>query len=151
VIGEFVDGFELIFNDGQFHIVETSGHKGSELITFPEPPMRNPDPDCSSKSQYVIDKATAWSKLVKSYNFRMSVIVAHRFFEACKAAEEDPFIEGGRLENWVVDRAGKLVEKYVTSTSTPPVEEEDEYEGWLGLSKGRLEDSNELRPETRRP
>ncbi len=68
-VGEiFPDGW-LMVNEGKYAIMVAHGHKGYELLFFPDKPTPDPDPECvlvdDSPEAKWYDKVDDWSRSVK--------------------------------------------------------------------------------------
>jgi hypothetical protein len=102
-IGEIFPGGWLMENEGKYAIMAAQGHKGHELLFFPDKPTPDPDPDCKSDSPEAdkwLDKVVDWEESVK-------LCPGDGYFLAngCKEAGW----KESTLLIWLYDRAGKML------------------------------------------
>ena len=99
-IGELVKDHFLMENEGQYSIIVAQGHKGHELLFFPDKPTPDPDPDCKSDDCSWLDKVLEWQETAK-----LDVVDGYYLVKACKESG----YEYGDVLIWLYEKAGEMI------------------------------------------
>ncbi len=108
-IGEIAPNCWLIENEGKYAIITAPGHRGHEVLHFPDKPTPDPDPDNVHEDGPILEAACAWVDKVLDWAETVKLRAETGHF-LCSAAEEAGWDHGDVLM-WFYNRAGKALEE----------------------------------------
>ena len=114
-LGEVIPDCWLFENDGQWGLMCQPGHKGYELLMFPEKPWADPDPECEHEDDEIAALNDRWIDVVSTWEEKvlMSPTDGHFLIKSCEEAgwhkkDENGEYHGHRLPlQWLFDHCGR--------------------------------------------
>jgi hypothetical protein len=108
-IGEFVKGFSLIFSHGQYLLLGSQGHSSDRMGYFEVEPYEDPDPD--SDCVFLNDHELKWIDDAESFydTFDPGIVTSYLLVKGCV---EQGYNIHKPLEQWIFNRAGKMIREW---------------------------------------
>ena len=106
-ICELLPNCFLFENKGMWGLMTQFGHKGDELLFFPDKPRPDPDPETLHENDAIAEDSTLWMDTIDKWWEKIKMTPTDGYFlvNACKKAGwQDKMIS-----YWLYDFAGKKI------------------------------------------
>lgn len=107
-IAKISDYLYLVKDKDQYSLLGRQGHKGNEIVIFPDKPIPDPDPECLS------DEDDGWLEKVDRLDDALKIYVTDGYYVV------NSFMDHGwnkgkgasRFSAWLFNYCGNLIEEY---------------------------------------